>query len=549
MSYPRPTLSRRAVLIGGAALGATGILASCGSGSGTDTPTTGEGNAPTGWDWPRTLPFDGPAPDLPAAPDGVNAGFLGYPSIDAMVTTVTTKPGDGEPVTAMTPNYGPAPLDMDRNAYWQYLNEQLGSDLDVRMVPGSEYSSVFATTVASGEMPDIFTLNTVPRQPEFLASQAVDLTDYLAGDAISAYPNLAINPEGAWTYSVFNGRIFTIPIYRGLRTSWAMLQRTDFMSDGGYDQPQSFEDLLAIAKDFTDPSQNRWAFSDFPADFLRQCLGIPNEWGIDGDEITCAWADERQLELFDAGQQLMDAGVVHPEAFDDSGRKKRLVDGNALFAQDGLGGWNAMYSTIAQYYPEQLETFGIDGTKPFDFADGYAGQPWRGPDVEVQGAIGKGAESRIEVVLGVANWLAAPVGSIEKHVQSYGVEGEHYTMEDGLPVKTQAGKDEWLNLQLMVSSPFAVIDPSHPQAVEGLHAFQTYLAGAALRSAADGLYSETLVADGGAAELTFKDLTNDIVQGRRSVDEWTREVEDFMLETGDTVIDELTQAREDAAST
>lgn len=546
---PRPfstvNLSRRGLLLG-TAIGAAGMLVGCGSGGGSRS--SGAGNVPTGWTWPETLPFDGPVPDLPPVPDGVNAGFLGYPDIDSLVRTVTEKPGDGSPVTAMTPNYGPVPLDKNRNAYWQFINAELGSDLDVRMVPGSEYASVFATTVASGDVPDIFTLEVTPRQPEFLASQAVDLTDHLAGDAIAAYPNLAGNPEAAWRYSVFNGRVYTIPIYRGLRTSWALIQRSDFMAENGYQQPTSFEELLDIAVDFTNPSQNRWAFSDIPADFLRQCMGIPNQWGVDGDEITCAWADERQAELFEAGRRLMDAGVVHPEAFDDSGRKKRLTDGNALFAQDGLGGWNAFYATISAYYPELADSFDIDGTRVFDFAAGHVGQPWRGPDVEVQGVIGKRAESRVETVLAVANWLAAPVGSIEKHYQDFGVEGEHHTMEDGVPIKTQAGIDQWLNLQLMVSAPFTVFDPKHPRATERLHAFQTYLAEASLRSAADGLYSETFVADGGAAELTFQDLTNDIVQGRRSADDWQREVDDFMLATGDAIVDELKRARDETAN-
>ncbi|GAB2987021.1 type 2 periplasmic-binding domain-containing protein [Actinotalea caeni] len=544
------TASRRQFLLGGAALGATGFLAACGGGNGGTGagPTDGGGNEPSGWDWPAYQAFTGPQPDLPGTQDGVNAGFLAYPALADLVDTVSEAPGDGQPVTAMTPNYNRQPLDMDRNPFWQGLNERLGSVLDVRMVPGADYSNVFATTVASGEMPDLFTLYASPRLPEFLQSQALDLTDHLAGDAILAYPNLAAIPTSAWQYSVFGGRIYTIPLFRGLRTSWALIQRSDLMEQMGLNpEPQSFEELLEVAKEFTDPSQNRWAFSDFPADFLRQTLGIPNGWGLEGDTITSALTDERQMDFFEAGLRLMEAGVVHPEAFDDSGRKSRLSEGQALFAQDGLGGWNAFYSTATNNFPEIAETFDIDGTKMFDFADGYTGRPWRAADVLEQCVVGASAESRIEAVLGVANWLAAPIGSTEKLYQTYGVEGEQFEMVDGAPKRTEAGGDQWLNLQLLVSAPFAVEDALHPHAVERLHAFQTYLAENAIRSAADGLYSETLVSDGGVAETTFKDLTNDIVQGRRSVDEWTREVDDFMLSTGQQIIDELTQAREEAA--
>lgn len=325
------TASRRQFLLGGAALGATGFLAACGGGNGGTGagPTDGGGNEPSGWDWPAYQAFTGPQPDLPGTQDGVNAGFLAYPALADLVDTVGEAPGDGQPVTAMTPNYNRQPLDMDRNPFWQGLNERLGSVLDVRMVPGADYSNVFATTVASGEMPDLFTLYASPRLPEFLQSQALDLTDHLAGDAILAYPNLAAIPTSAWQYSVFGGRIYTIPLFRGLRTSWALIQRSDLMEQMGLNpEPQSFEELLEVAKEFTDPSQNRWAFSDFPADFLRQTLGIPNGWGLEGDTITSALTDERQMDFFEAGLRLMEAGVVHPEAFDDSGRKSRLVGGS-----------------------------------------------------------------------------------------------------------------------------------------------------------------------------------------------------------------------------
>lgn len=545
MSIQKP-LTRRGVLLGGAAIGAAGALAAC---SGDDGPSGTPENEPSGWDWPTYVPFEGPQPDLAGTESGVNAGFTSYPALSSLLTTVDSPPGDGEVVTAMTPNYGPAVLGMERNPFWQNLNEELGSVLDVRMVPGADYTNVFSTTVASGDMPDLFTLYAAPRLPAFLESTAVDLTDYLAGDAVLDYPHLANIPTSAWQYSVYSGRIYTIPLFRGLRTTWALVQRSDLMDELGLEpQPSSFEELLEIAKEFTDPSQNRWAFSDFPADFLRQTLGIANEWGLDGDSIYCAWEDERQLEMFEAGAELMSAGVVHPEAFDDSGRKSRLVEGHALFAQDGLGGWNAFYASISNNFPDQADTFNIDGTEMFNFSDGYEGQPWRDADVIEQCVVGRGAQDRMAAVLGVANYLAAPIGTTEKLVQQYGIEGEHFDVVDGVPVRTEAGNDQWLNLALMVSAPFAVEDARHPHAVERLHEFQTYLADTALRSAADGLYSETLVSDGGAAETAFADLTNDIVQGRRSTEDWTREVETFMRDTGDQIIEELSEAREEAES-
>src|SRR5438477_648918 len=40
----------------------------------------------------------------------------------------------------------------------------------------------------------------------------VDLTPYLAGKAVEAYPNLANIASGAWSAGVWNGKLYGIPV-------------------------------------------------------------------------------------------------------------------------------------------------------------------------------------------------------------------------------------------------------------------------------------------------------------------------------------------------
>mgnify|MGYP006196916405 CR=1 FL=1 len=43
---------------------------------------------------------------------------------------------------------------------------------------------------------------------------------------------------------------------------------------------------------------------------------------------------------------------------------------------------------------------------------------------------------RIKELLALCNWLAAPLGTSEFMFRKYGIEGTHYTMENGAPVRS-----------------------------------------------------------------------------------------------------------------
>ena len=538
-------LSRRTILAGGGGLGLAAFLAACSNDSGgSSTDGLGEN---VEFEWPSYVPFEGPEPDLPGTEDGVNPGFLTYPALADLVATHAAPPGDGQPVTAMTPLTGETRPTMDVNTWWQHLNGKLGSPLDLQLVPISDYQNVFQTTTASGAMPDLFTIYSAPRLPEMLEQMAVDLTDYVAGGAIEAYPNLANIPTAAWQACTYNGRIRTLPLWRGIRTSTLLYQRTDILTDLGLPTEYAdFEEFLEVAKEVTDPAQGRWAFSNPPSDFIRQSLGIGKSWLLEGDTVVSAWADERQEEFFEAGRRIMEAGLVHPDGFTGTNYKERLVAGQAVFLDDSVSAWGGLYTRSAGL--ENADTFAVDGVRVFNFAEGYTGAPWRHTDVNEQCGVGISAESRIETVLAVADFLAAPIGSQEKLAASYGEEGVHFTMVDDYPERTETGTAEWLNLGLLMNGPFEIEQPGYPQAVTDQHAFQTYLADNAVRSIADGLYVESLVSEGAALELTMEDTTNEILQGRADPAGWSAAVDDFLLNGGEEIAADIASAYQAAKS-
>src|SRR5690606_8700010 len=140
------------------------------------------------------------------------------------------------------------------------------------------------------------------------------------------------------------------------------------------------------------------------------------------------------------------------------------------------------------------------------------------------------SEDRIREALEIANFTAAPYGTVEQRLKQWGVEGVHYTVEDGLPVRTDQGNSEPLqDTYTFVCSPETVVAyPDIPQYVEDLTGWQQRN----LPYVKEPLFLGRQVQE--PARLAnisdgFEDLEDDVVRGRRSirdlrnaVDEWRR---------------------------
>src|SRR5205823_12827067 len=76
-----------------------------------------------------------------------------------------------------------------------------------------------STTVAGSSLSYILTVSifgTVIQDLEsFLQAACADLTPYLSGDAVKEYPNLANFPTTAWPPTIFDNKIYTVPLVPG----------------------------------------------------------------------------------------------------------------------------------------------------------------------------------------------------------------------------------------------------------------------------------------------------------------------------------------------
>ncbi|MEO3754681.1 hypothetical protein [Streptomyces sp. B6B3] len=148
------------------------------------------------------------------------------------------------------------------------------------------------------------------------------------------------------------------------------------------------------------------------------------------------------------------------------------------------------------------------------------------------------SEDRIRAALEVASFTAAPYGTVEQRLQQYGIEGTHYTMENGLPVRTEQGnRDVVAETYVFICSAADVIAyPDLPQVVEDYTSWQQRN----LPFYQEPLFSGLQIQE--PARLAnlgdpFEDLEDDIVRGRQSIRDFRNAVDEWRRNGGDELRD------------
>ncbi|GAA3085460.1 putative aldouronate transport system substrate-binding protein [Kribbella aluminosa] len=532
-----PELSRRQILGGSLAAVASAaglpLLQGC---SNKGRGGTDAGGA-DGIKLPKYIAYQDFTPDL-TGKNGVDSATFKYPADP--VAAISGPVGDGQRVAALTVTNSPAPPARGRNAYWQELERRLGFTFDIEIVPSTDYGQRFQTAVAGGKLPDLFSIypGQVPSLPALLQKKAVDLTPHLSGDAISKYPLLANVPTVSWKQTVYDGKIYGIPIPRGAQSTLTLYSRDDLLTKLGITKPPaSLQELQDLCKELTLAKTNTWALGRVPLTYLRQMFKIPNGWSVQNGRLVSAFEAEQQKDALEAGRKLMVAGVVHPDGFTAPGsiRKTWVANGSTLMVDDSFSAWHAFYN-----YPHP-DTFRLAAWAPPIAEGGGTAPVWLGaPTINIT-AINLTASDRVEALLSLLNYLAAPFGTSEYLFKNYGVKDVHHTLKGTDPVLTDKGRTEIaLGLEYVANAPWMTYQPGAPDVTKAQFDAQDTLVPTAVADPTISLYSETNVRKGN--QIGMGDLELDILQGRKPVSAWDEGLAKWKKAGGDTIRDEFQKA-------
>ncbi len=536
-----------------AAVGST-LVAACtprvpvGSGSGAAKSTESQH-----LQLPTLLPVQGVKADLPGTgviPDG----FTVYPK--QRFKAVPTPPGKGGDVTLVTTFSNPvAPF--ESNTMWQGLNKALNVNLKLNLVPFSDYSfGKFQTIVAGDDLPDLLFVpigGVIGELPSFLETKCADLTPYLSGDAVKDYPYLAALPTLSWKNAVFNGKIFGVPIALPV-FYWALWVHQNLLDEVGGQMPANADDFKRMLVQLTRPNAglygigfevgNRYAYSltTTGGTFFPSIFGAPNNWAEQGGKFTKDFETQEYKASVGYARDLFAAGVFDPNTtYTTPTASNAFYSRKLAFRFMGLTapvfeGPTALIAGLDPPYNAKLvPALPSENGRPasYNFGPGYFGLT----------VLKKASAERVKELLGILNFLAAPIGSEEHLLKNFGIEGNDFTFDDkGNPILTAQGVGSQIPWTSAINSAPVLFSGRRPDYPGHLQEVGSKLASVGKYDDSVGLYSATNQRQGVAAQFRFADGMIDIVTGRRPLTDFDALLTEWKTGVGDTIRSELEAA-------
>ncbi|MEV0617232.1 extracellular solute-binding protein [Nonomuraea sp. NPDC050404] len=480
---------------------------------------------------PTRIPFEIPGlkPDLPGS-EFVQPGFLTRPA--QMVQAVTTKPlTSGKEVTAMTPLWGTVPPGLGDNSYYETVNERLGGVVRFNISDGNTYGQKLSTVLASGDVPEIvmvpeWELIKIGRFTEAANKLFADLSPYLAGDKAKEFPLLANYDTAAWQYGVFGNILQGIP-WQNDPYPFATFVRQDILETLGLQHPKSADDLLTLGKAITDAKNKRWAFGGGMEQELQRAFGAPREWRKKSDgTLVYKYETEEWMAAIEAMTKLFEAKYVHPDvvANQDADNKGIFGSGEMIIYRDGLGAW---HENLGRFQPDNPK-FDMQIVDPYPAKAGGTPIMWRNEPASMFVFIKKGlGDARTRELLALSNWASGPFGTQEYELCYNGVEGKHYTVEDGKVKQTALGRKEVAPTYLFLSGrPNANSMSQYEGLVQAQYDWQTKASKILEVDPFVGIRVERPAKMAGLAKPT-EDKMQEIFRGKRPVSEWAKIVKEW----------------------
>jgi putative aldouronate transport system substrate-binding protein len=504
-------------------------------------------------------------PDYDAHDPRVTLGWDNYPK-NPPQSWNKPAPGTGSTVNAFAVDYYPPPTPYEDNPTWQAVNKALNSDFKMTQVTGPDYPLRMSTMMAGNDVPDIIHLFAgitgafvPPGTAEFVKAKCQDLTQFLAGDAIKDYPNLAAIPTYAWSNSacVIDGALYSWPIHRYLPGLSYFFKNTDMWTEklGADTNPKSADDLKRMVSQLNDPGNSVWGMGavvngigspNMGITGYASLFGAPNIWGLDSSGKVIR---DRETDQFKAAvgfvRDLWAGGLIWSDAPSSNDARGNFVGKKFATCVEGFGNsWNDFWLRGLNQNPpthfDMILPFGADAnTKVQSYiTGGYIST----------NVMKKASADRVKEILRIMDYLAKPFGTQEDLLITYGLAPADYTIgSDGNPNLTSDGKtrSQYVPWQYMSDRPYATYYAGIPGYAKHVNEVEKVLVDPkiAVADVTLGYYSPTQASSAGKqAEQTFTDGLNNIILGRNPLSDFDQLVKDWQNGVGSKIKAEFNDA-------
>jgi putative aldouronate transport system substrate-binding protein len=545
---------RRRSLFKAAGIGAAGIaglpvIAACSdieSGGGSSQATEGFDFLPTYKEY--ALPAQ---PDLIGEPPNHPSGFTSYPE---PVDGVEAAEAASTEFEITVPMWGTPPSADD--PYFTAIQEAWGgTKVTLRHADGNTFAQTSVQWLQANEYGDAINMfgwmtDSHPNFQETVVNTFYDLTDIVKGDIADRWPLLAGEPTDSWGQSVWStdpadpetARVFGVPQNKSMGPGNGMFVRTDLLADAGLSMPTTVEEVLEVARQWTDNAAGKWAF--LAQDYVTpEWFGLASSPGwayIDGKLVHNCERPE-YTKWLEFRRTCWDEGLIHPDTPTGTLDGHALhIAGTILMSQDGISWWadytNKVLSGEATGAVAPIGAIGFEGAEPIRYVN-KAVDGWTFFNKDL-------SEDQVKELLDLMNFCSAPYGTKEYELINYGVEGTHFTYgEDGLPVFNEAGTaavGAAVSYKCM-SGQVQTFLTGNPDVVQARFEYNASVKDFAETDIFAGLRVEG-PADYKTAAQTLIDQQNDICYGRAELSSIPDMVETFLNSGGEAAREHFTNA-------
>jgi putative aldouronate transport system substrate-binding protein len=508
-------------------------------------------------------PANGPKPDYHDANPLYSDAFDTYPA-NPVKANGSEAPGAGSTVNILVTAYFPVPTIKEQNPTWQAIDKALNVTTNMTIIPGGDYRTRFATTMASNDLPDImhifFGYSVAPNLPGFFKSKCADLTPYLSGDAAKDYPNLAAIPTPAWKNSIsaVEGALYLIPIHRQMTSvpprggnffknvdMWDTELGQDFV-------PKNSDEFKKALTQLNRPQENRWAMGAFGTNDtlfgisnFAQVFNAPNNWKLDS---AGKLIKDRETGEYKAAvgfmRDLFTSGLVWPDSIQATNNVRAdFVGKRFAMSPDGQGNsWVDFWQRgLTQANPPTH--FGM--IKPFPADASQKPVHYLGTGFVSMNVLKKASPDRIKELLRVLNWLAAPFGSQEDLMLTYGLKDQDYSLDakgNPRPTPDGTGRAGYVPWRYLAQHPWVYYQADIDGFAKASHEAEMATIPLGVDDPTNGFLAPTLYGKGANADMVFWDGVRDVVLSRRPMSDYDQLVSDWKTTAGDQIRKEYTDA-------
>lgn len=471
---------------------------------------------------------------------------------------VTDKPAAGGSISSFQILWGAPVTGRDKNQVWQKLEEELGVDsFDITMVPDASYGDKLATLLASGNLPDfVYVQPTDPNAARALSDGAfLELNDYLEGEKVEDYPNIATTPEVTWQDSARDGALLGVPNPDPLRNN-LMVLRLDAMKEVGADAvPEDAEDLktlwLELAKLGKVGGREVFAHGALEPTTFEPLHDLGQEFQIVDGKVTHKYLLPQYEDHLAYMAELWKGGFFHPDALGQ-------VDPE-LFKQGQQLNYEASFAGFYWVPDAGRVNLCREAVPTAEFIH-YA-MP------SVEGGVGRHAlgksyggmvcipadrgkdEDRVRELLRICDYYRSPFGSEEALFLNSGIEGRQFDFDaekNLVPAENPPteGACTWLGL---LQNRVNQLPDMNRDMLDNIKETLEAATESGEVSLVDGLVSEVQIRNDSKLEEVHKDYYNAIVSGRRPVSDVAELQKAWLDRGGQDVLDDFQKLVDEAS--